>query len=75
MVSLPDKVTPVIKQLALVPLSRGAIINSSSLIQRIPLFRDKMEFISLLTLSVMGDFGIAIQALIREKDLTQISIP
>ena len=65
---LPDKVTPVMKQLALVPLSRGALINSSSLIQRIPLFRDKNGiYLFADTISVMGDFGIAIQAIDKRE--------
>ena len=35
------KVSPLMDKIALVPLSRGALINSSPLVQTMPLFRDK----------------------------------
>ena len=58
---ISDKVTPVMNKIALVPLSRGALINSSSLVQTIPLFRDKNGvYLFADTISVMGDFGLAI---------------
>ena len=55
---ISDKVTPVMNKIALVPLSRGALINSSPLIQTIPLFRNKNGvYLFADTVSVMCDFG------------------
>ena len=55
-------------KIALVPLSRGALINSSSLVQTIPLFRDKNGvYLFADTISVMGDFGLAIKAVDKRE--------
>ena len=65
---ISDKVTPVMNKIALVPLSRGALINSSSLVQTIPLFRDKNGvYLFADTISVMGDFGLAIKAVDKRE--------
>ena len=66
--SISDKITPVMSKIALVPLSRGALINSSSIVQTIPLFRDKNGiYLFADTISVMGDFGLAIQAIDKKE--------
>ena len=65
---VPDKVNPIMTKVALVPLSRGALINSSPLVQTIPLFRDKNGiYLFADTISVMGDVGIAIQAIDKKE--------
>ena len=65
---ISDKVTPIMNKVALVPLSRGALINSSPLVQTIPLFRDKNGiYLFADTISVMGDFGLAIQAIDKKE--------
>ena len=65
---ISDKVTPVMNKIALVPLSRGALINSSPLVQTIPLFRDKNGiYLFADTVSVIGDFGLAIQAIDKKE--------
>ncbi len=66
--SVPDKVTPLMDKIALVPLSRGALINSSPLVQTIPLFRDKNGiYLFADTISVIGDFGLAIKAIDKRE--------
>ena len=66
--SVPDKVTPLMDKIALVPLSRGALINSSPLVQTMPLFRDKNgTYLFADTISVIGDFGIAIKAIDKRE--------
>ena len=65
---ISDRVNPVMNKIALVPLSRGALINSSPLVQTIPLFRDKNGvYLFADTVSVMGDFGLAIQAIDKRE--------
>ena len=65
---VPDKVNPIMAKVALVPLSRGALINSSPLVQTIPLFRDKSGiYLFADTISVMGDIGLAIQAIDKKE--------
>ena len=61
---IPDHVTPIPKRLALIPLSRGSMVNASQLVQSMPLFRDKSGVYHFAdTLSVFGDFAFAIQAI------------
>ena len=63
-----DHVTPILSKLAFVPLSRDALVNSSPLVQTIPLFRDKSGvYLFADTLSTIGDFGLAIQAVDRRE--------
>ena len=63
-----DGVTPVLSKLAFIPLSPEAMVNSSSLTQIIPLFRDKSGvYLFADTLSTIGDFGLAIQAIDKRE--------
>ena len=63
-----DGVTPILNKLAFIPLSREALVNSSSLTQIIPLFRDKSGvYLFADTLSTIGDFGLAIQAIDKRE--------
>ena len=63
-----DKVNPVMQKIALIPLSKGTLINSSPLVQTIPLFRDKNgEYLFADTISVIGDFGLAVQAIDKRE--------
>jgi hypothetical protein len=63
-----DGVTPILNKLAFIPLSREALINSSPLTQIIPLFRDKSGiYLFADTLSTLGDFGLAIQAVDKRE--------
>ena len=56
------------QKIALVPLSKGTLINSSPLVQTIPLFRDKNgEYLFADTISVIGDFGLAVQAIDKRE--------
>ena len=64
----PDKINPIMQKIALVPLSKGALINSSPLLQTMPLFRDKNgTYLFADTVSVIGDFGLAIQAVDKRE--------
>ena len=61
---LEDNSMPIAKNLALVPISQGALINASPLPQTFPLFRDnKGVFHFADTISVFGDFGFSIEAI------------
>ena len=63
-----DKINPIMQKIALVPLSKGTLINSSPLVQTIPLFRDKNgEYLFADTISVIGDFGLAVQAIDKRE--------
>ena len=63
-----DKVNPIMQKIALVPLSKGTLINSSPLVRTIPLFRDKNgEYLFADTISVIGDFGLAVQAIDKRE--------
>ena len=63
-----DKVTPIMHKIALIPLSKGALINSSPLMQTLPLFRNKNGvYLFADTVSVIGDFGLAIQAIDKRE--------
>lgn len=64
----PDKINPIMQKIALVPLSKGALINSSPLVQTMPLFRDKNgTYLFADTISVIGNFGLAIQAVDKRE--------
>ena len=64
----PDKINPVMQKIALVPLSKGTLINSSPLVQTMPLFRDKNgTYLFADTISVIGNFGLAIQAVDKRE--------
>ena len=64
----PDKINPIMQKIALVPLSKGALINSSPLVQTMPLFRDKIgTYLFADTISVIGNFGLAIQAVDKRE--------
>ena len=64
----PDKVNPIMHKIALVPLSKGTLINSSPLVQTLPLFRNKNGlYLFADTISVIGDFGLAIQAIDKRE--------
>ncbi|MBT6776684.1 M23 family metallopeptidase, partial [bacterium] len=64
----PDKINPIMQKIALIPLSKGALVNSSPLVQTMPLFRDKNgTYLFADTISVIGDFGIAIQAVDKRE--------
>ena len=59
---MPDKVKPVVKNIALIPLSENSIVNASPLIQTFPLYRDRSGIYNFPdTISVFGEFGIAIE--------------
>ena len=65
---VPDKINPIMQKIALVPLSKGALINSSPLVQTMPLFRDKIgTYLFADTISVIGNFGLAIQAVDKRE--------
>ena len=65
---VPDKINPIMQKIALVPLSKGALINSSPLVQTMPLFRDKNgTYLFADTISVIGNFGLAIQAVDKRE--------
>ena len=65
---IPDHVTPIPKKLALIPLSQGSMVNASSLVQTIPLYRDRAGVYHFAdTLSVFGDFAFAIQAVDKRE--------
>ncbi len=60
--NLPDRVTPILKEIALTPLSKDALVNASSLTQSFPLFRDRDgTYLFPDTLNVFGAFGLSIK--------------
>ena len=64
----PDKINPIMQKIALIPLSKGALVNSSPLVQTMPLFRDKNgTYLFADTISVIGNFGLAIQAVDKRE--------
>ena len=59
---LPDRFSPMLKQLAVIPLKKGTMINGSSLPQVFPLYRDEEGFFHFPdTINCQGTVGIAIQ--------------
>ncbi|MFL2983317.1 MAG: M23 family metallopeptidase [Candidatus Neomarinimicrobiota bacterium] len=71
--NLEDQIKPIAKELALIPLSQGALINTSPLVQTIPLFRDKGGIYHFAdTVSAFGEFGFAIKALDKREGTTNI---
>ena len=63
-----DRVTPIPKSIALVPLSKESLINTSPLTQTIPLYRDKAGIYHFAdTISVFGDFALAINAVDKRE--------
>ena len=70
---LEDQIKPIAKELALIPLSQNALINTSPLIQTIPLFRDKSGVYHFAdTISVFGEFGLAIKAIDKREGTNNI---
>lgn len=66
--SLPDRVTPILKEIALTPLSQEASINASSITQSFPLFRDRNGiYLFPDTLSVFGEVGISIKMIDKRE--------
>jgi len=71
--ALDDNTRPLAKKLAVVPITQGALINASPLIQTIPLFRDKNGVYHFAdTLSVFGEFGFAIEAVDKREGSNNI---
>ena len=65
---LEDNIMPIAKELAIIPLSEGALVNASPLTQIIPLFRDKAGIYHFAdTLSIFGEFGFAIKAIDKRQ--------
>ena len=59
---LPDRFSPMLNQLAVIPLKKGSTINGSSLPQVFPLYRDKTGFFHFPdTINCQGTVGIAVQ--------------
>ena len=70
---LEDNTKPIAKELALIPISPGALINASPLPQIFPLFRDKKGIYHFAdTLSVFGEFGFAIKAVDKRQGSSNI---
>lgn len=66
--NLEDNIRPVPKEIAVIPLSDGALVNASPLTQIIPLFRDKSGVYHFAdTLSVFGEFGFSINAVDKRQ--------
>ena len=65
---LEDNSMPIAKNLALVPISQGALINASPLPQTFPLFRDNKGIFHFAdTISVFGEFGFSIEAIDKRQ--------
>jgi len=61
--NLPDNVTPIPKNIALIPLSQEALVNASPLVQTFPLYRDRSGVYYFAdTISVFGEIAFAIEA-------------
>jgi len=70
---LSDHVTPIPRELALIPISQEAQINGSPLVQTMPLFRDKSGvYFFADTVSVFGQFAFAIQAYDKREGANNI---
>ena len=66
--NLEDNTKPIAKNLALIPISKGALINASPLPQTIPLFRDNEGVFHFAdTISVFGEFGFALEAIDKRQ--------
>lgn len=71
--NLSDKVTPIPKSIAIIPLSRESLINASPLPQTFPLFRDRSgEYFLPDTISAFGEFGFAIEAVDKRQGSNNI---
>ena len=70
---LEDNTKPIAKEIAVIPISPGALINASPLTQIFPLFRDKKGVYHFAdTLSVFGEFGFAIKAVDKREGANNI---
>ena len=66
--NLEDNSMPVAKNIALIPVSQGSLINASPLAQVFPLFRDKKGIYHFAdTISVFGEFGFSIEAIDKRQ--------
>ncbi|MBL7014014.1 MAG: M23 family metallopeptidase [Candidatus Marinimicrobia bacterium] len=71
--TLPDHVTPILKEIALTPLSPDALVNASSITQSFPLFRDRDgTYLFPDTLSVFGAFGVSIKMVDKREGASNI---
>ena len=60
--TLPDRVTPILKEIALTPLSSNALVNASSISQSFPLYRDRDgTYLFPDTLNVFGSSNFLIE--------------
>ena len=67
--NLEDQIKPIAKELALIPLSQNALINTSPLVQTIPLFRDKSGVYHFAdTISVLVNLDLPLKLLINVKE-------
>jgi len=70
---LDDNIMPIAKEIAIVPISQNALINTSPLVQIMPLFRDKGGIYHFAdTISVFGEFGFAIKAIDKREGTKNI---
>ena len=70
---LPDNVTPIPKNIALVPLSREALVNASPLVQTFPLYRDRSGVYYFAdTVSVFGELAFAIEAVDKRQGANNV---
>ena len=70
---LEDNTKPIAKEIAIIPISPGAMINASPLTQIFPLFRDKKGIYHFAdTISVFGEFGFAIKAVDKREGANNI---
>ena len=59
---IPDRFSPMLKQIAITPIEKGTIINGSTLSQVFPLFRDRSGFFHFPdTINCWGTIGISVQ--------------
>ena len=71
--NLEDNTKPIAKELAMIPINTGALINASPLPQIFPLFRDKKGIYHFAdTISVFGEFGFAIKAVDKREGTNNI---
>ncbi len=70
---LEDNTRPIAKEIAMIPINPGALINTSPLPQIFPLFRDKKGVYHFAdTISVFGEFGFAIKAVDKREGSNNI---
>ena len=70
---MEDQMIPIARELAVIPISQGAMINASPLIQTFPLFRDKSGIYHFAdTISVFGEFGFAINAVDKREGTNNV---